>query len=262
MDKSIIKKMIRDSVYFIFRYILRYRKNIIDKNLQFIFPGSSNEQLKKHFYLHIANLLSDALLGSKKKLLLSNPEILDEYIGTEKPIIIAFSHYSDWELAAQLPLHIKQPCVSAYKPLKNHWFNQIVRKKRQMWGLKMVDYRKIIKHIMENKNKNNCYLFLVDQYPTHDQSSNKVKFFNHDIRYLSGVEKIAKKINCPVFYLHMGKSDIDGVDTKLIELAVSPAKLNNGQLTQKIAAELELQIKNNPALWLWSHKRFKDHIKY
>ena len=102
-----------------------------------------------------------------------------------------------------------------------------------------------------------------DQSPT--VVSNKsvyCRFFQKEIVFLNGTESIARKVNAVVLYPHMEKVGMGKYKVRF-ELIDDYIDGNNStDLVQKYAALLEQNIKEDPTIWLWSHKRWKHSHRY
>ncbi|RZK80453.1 MAG: lauroyl acyltransferase, partial [Pedobacter sp.] len=89
-----------------------------------------------------------------------------------------------------------------------------------------------------------------------------IDFLNQPTAVLSGMEKIAKQTNRPVIYFNMQikKRGYYEVDCYLV--SENPSENPEGDITRKNFEILENIINNQPAYWLWSHRRWKhkpDH---
>lgn len=265
-------------VYFLLRFVLRYRESVVKKNLIFMFPRLSHAQEKKiiHAYYRFFSKSSwetirvcfwlyarRSNLDKLKILEISNVSLIEKYRLLEQSIIIIASHYASWGSVLQtFPLSVSVPVISAFKPLKNNFFEKFIARYRRACGNIIISSNKINRSILKTKKRAVCYLFLTDQYPSSNSRSVEVSFFNRKVRFFSGPAAIARKLNCPVFYLSITGDTDNRVSAELIELTNQAEELEEEDITQKAVSELERQIKQDPALWLLSHKRFKDLVDY
>jgi len=77
---------------------------------------------------------------------------------------------------------------------------------------------------------------------------------------LPGTERIAKKLDQPVIFVHKKKVKKGYYEVHFIPLFDNPKETAEFEITEKHTRVLEDIIKEEPAYWLWSHKRWK-HTK-
>jgi len=101
------------------------------------------------------------------------------------------------------------------------------------------------------------YIMAADQSPSNIDDCYWVNFLNRETAWLHGPEKYARKYNMPVFYVDIRKIKRGFYELELVLLTDKPALMPDGKITRMYALELEKSILNEPAFWLWSHKRWK-----
>ncbi len=270
---SILPKQIMylfsDILYFILYYIIRYRKNIVFKNLKNSFPEKSNKEqmlIAKKYYKHLADLFTEnfALLSMSKNKSLSfitfnNLNLLESYYKKNKNLIVITGHYNNWEFLTITPLFTDYKIISVYKTLSNKAFDELTYKMRSRHGALPVPMKKSIKTVIDYKNKNIPFiLFLVaDQRPLKKDIRYWTKFLNQDTPIFLGAEKIAKKLNTAVLYVQVNKISRGKYESNYIELCNNPASTEQYEITEKHTRILESIIRNKPEYWLWSHNRWK-----
>jgi KDO2-lipid IV(A) lauroyltransferase len=84
-----------------------------------------------------------------------------------------------------------------------------------------------------------------------------IRFLNHEIPFLHGLEKHARNNNLPVLYIDVQRVRRGYYTIELSVLTDRPLELKEGVLTEMYARKLESAIRNKPENWLWSHNRFK-----
>jgi KDO2-lipid IV(A) lauroyltransferase len=84
-----------------------------------------------------------------------------------------------------------------------------------------------------------------------------IRFLNHNIPFLHGMEKHARNNNLPVIYVDVQRERRGWYTVELTVLTTNPLELENGKLTEMYARKLESVILKKPENWLWSHNRFK-----
>ncbi len=108
--------------------------------------------------------------------------------------------------------------------------------------------------------KSRVLVLVADQTPSNSDAF-WMNFLNQDTPVLSGIEKMAKKLNCPVIYTTINRIR-RGYYTMETEILVEePKNLPENEVQMRFMQRLEQGIKREPYLWLWSHKRWKHRHK-
>jgi len=61
----------------------------------------------------------------------------------------------------------------------------------------------------------------------------------------------------PIFYAHLDKDKKGYYSARFELLTDTPNATHYGEITEKMMQWLEKDIRQDPACWLWSHKRWK-----
>ena len=259
-------------LYVLLYKILRYRRKVVRRNLSYVFPHYDTPQLRtieRAYYRHLAHSLIDIVLPmhlSPEELLerytIDNPEVLDEFYQKGQSVILAASHYANWEWAAYaLPLLTPFEGKTIYQPLSNPYIDRHVKKMRARFGFQLISVR-YAGLLFRRLTKPTILGFICDQSPWDLQRAVEVEFFGKPLYSLSGPERYARHFNLPVLYIEVQKVDVGRYRAKLHVIARSPSQVPEGQIMQDIYAILERQIRENPPYWLWSHRRWKHQMGY
>ena len=99
--------------------------------------------------------------------------------------------------------------------------------------------------------------FIGDQTPNKRSLHFWTRFLNQDTAVLEGTERIARKLNQPVVFVNMRKVKRGYYHAEFYDLCSDPQSLEPGELTRMHIQMLERFIREEPAYWLWSHRRWK-----
>lgn len=257
-----------DLLSFILRDIIKYRKAVVINNLKSSFPHLSEEEIRKisrKFYLNLSDVFLEGIKSftiSRKQVmarhLILNPEILRPYIEAGKGIIGVTAHYGNWEWGTLSPgLHYSNKIIGFYKPLTNKRFDKFIRNNRSRFGTNLISIRETTKTFEENRGHTVMYIMAADQSPSNRKMAYWVNFLDRETAFLHGPEKHARINNYPVFYVAIRRVKRGYYELKLSLLVEDPSTLPEGEITRLYAEQLESLIKEDPANWLWSHKRWK-----
>jgi KDO2-lipid IV(A) lauroyltransferase len=82
-------------------------------------------------------------------------------------------------------------------------------------------------------------------------------FLNQPTAFISGTETLARRLDMGVAYIDMYKPRRGHYRVVFRLLSDNIAETKPGEITECYARLLEETITRDPALWLWSHKRWK-----
>jgi len=260
-------------LYFILNYIVRYRKKVITENLKRAFPHLTEKELRRiaqNYYWHFAQItvemikmLSMSKTSVLKRYKITNPEILKTYYENKQTVILASSHYNNWEwMILSLQLQIQHGAIGVGKRNSNTDFEDLVNRYRTRYGTQVIFTDEIRNYIEQNSNnKPLALMMLADQSPPNPQKSYISSFLNLETHFLYGPEYLAKKHNFPVFYYFVRKRKRGYYEIDIQLITDTPCDTEYGDITRQYVRCLERQIYENPAYWLWSHRRWKHQIK-
>ncbi len=264
-----------DILYLLMYHVAGYRKKVVYSNLEKAFPETEKAGIKriaKKFYHHLCDLLLEQAIfhfysesKALKRMKYKNPELLNELYGKGKQVMAVLGHYGNWEYMASLGLAIDYPVVAIYKPLRNKYFDGMVMKNRNAFGVIPVPMEKIARKLMEYHRNNTPVLTLNlgDQRPLYHQIQYWTKFMGRDTPMFLGTEKLARKLDASVVFLKIRKLKRGRYEMEAELICESPEGLKPFEITNRHVQILEDLIREEPAYWLWSHKRWKhSYEKY
>jgi len=255
-------------ICFLLYNVIGYRKAIVRANLQNSFPLKSNSERKyieKAFYKHLADLILETIKGmtiSKSSLLqrlaLTNPEIFESLYADKRSCIVVMSHCGNWEWVCTVAqLSAPHHAQSVYKTLSNASWDSWFYKIRSRYGTQTFPMEKTLRVMTENANLITATAFIGDQNPANGKNAYWTTFLNQDTCFMMGSEKIARKMDQCVYYLQVRKVKRGFYTAEMILLCEQPKETKEGEITEMIARATERDIVEDPAYWLWSHRRWK-----
>lgn len=259
----LISKIIRFIVY----DILCYREKVVIDNIQNTFIEKSQTEvikLKNNFYdyffeliVEIIKLLSISKDELNKRFTFSNINVIKQALKKNKSVIVVVGHYGNWEWALRSASNlIDTKIIGVYKRINNTIFEWLLLKIRSNTNVLPVEIKSLPRELVNN-NEKKIYAMVADQSPTLEQSNVRINFLNRDTLVYTGVEKISKKYNMPVFYLNIKLTSKGYYESTFEEINSKNINGKKLEITKEFFSKLENQIKSEPRLWLWSHKRWK-----
>jgi len=261
--------LLSDILYLLMYHVVGYRKKVVRGNLQKAFPEkekSEIRQIARKFYHHLCDLMLESAVShfyskseALKKITYKNPELLNDLYGKGKQVMAVLGHYGNWEYMSTLALVIDYPVVAIYKPLHNEYFDRMMQKNRNTFGVITVPMEKIARRLIEYHKNNTPVLTLNlgDQRPVYRQIQYWTKFMGQDTPMFLGTEKLARKLDAAVVFLKIRKLKRGRYEMEAELISESPKGLKPFEITNRHVRILEDLIREEPAYWLWSHKRWK-----
>ncbi|MTI22282.1 lipid A biosynthesis acyltransferase [Fulvivirga sp. RKSG066] len=259
--------IISDVIFFVVYRLFGYRRKVVFNNIKNSFPEKDQAELRaieKEFYRHLSDLIVESIKTftiskeeALQRLRVKNPEVLDKFYEQGKDVVTVGGHNSNWELYAVVcALQIKHNAVALYTALTNPVFDKKMRESRSRYGLDMIPTSQK-EEMLKNKKGPTIYIFGIDQCPKKRQRAYWMKFLNQDTAVQFGAEKFAREHDLPVVFGNITKVKRGYYEVVYEVLAEDVKTLETGEVMRLSTLMLERHIKEQPAYWLWSHKRWK-----
>lgn len=255
--------------YIIVYYIIGYRKKVVYDNLKNSFPEKTEDELRnimKDFYKHFCDIIFETIKNASiSKAFLKNhcqftPQaqaIFNEYSVKQQSIVAVLGHCGNWEWnALAYQVYFKQPLLGVYHPLSNKAIDAFLLKWRGKFGSKIIPLKAFYPFLINHKTEAYTIGLIADQSPP-PESAYWSNFLNQDTAVFNGPEKIARKFNYPMVYIHVIKEGRGKYQLDVIKITDNPNQFKDGELSEKHLRLLEDNIRQQPFIWLWSHKRWK-----
>jgi len=257
-------------LFLIFRVLLPYRRKVVRDNINRSFPQFSNQQkleVERDFYQYFCDLLVESIKNLsmsereyKQRVKFLDSGLMERLNRENRKVILVGAHYENFEwIISGLTLLIPQKIYGIGMPLSNLFWDKKLTEKRERCGMKVVNSSNY-KEILNSDNSGFAVLALSDQSPGNSENAFWTNFLNQSTAVLFGAEFMANEWNAAVVYLKMKQIKKGVYSIEPILLTDQPKSLNFGELTEKHVQLLEQQLQENPAPWLWSHKRWKREI--
>jgi len=263
--------LISDFFFLLIWYVIPYRKKIVIQNLRNSFPEKSSDEINviaKKFYRHFCDLVLESVKAFRiskteltKRLAIRNPELLKSYYDRNMNLILVTSHYGNWEWGSmEFSNHSKHLTVGIFLPLKNKFWDRKIRQSRSRFGTHLISVREVARFFQEKHELFMC-AFIGDQSPSNPRTSCWVHFLNQETAFLTGAEKMAREFNLPVLYGHVRRIKRGYYELGYTIISENSASTSEGEITATFAHTAEKFIREEPAYWLWTHRRWKHKRK-
>jgi len=256
---------------FLMYSVIGYRKKVVRHNLERSFPDKSENEItgiQKKFYRHLTDVFFETAKGMTckperlcRRYTISNPEVADKFARKGKDVIFLASHYGNWEWGMQcFNILLQHQSISLYLPLKNKFSEKYGIRKRTRTGMQLVPVQETKTAFQNKQNKPLGFIMAADQTPSNMRKCHWLRFMHQDTPCIHGPEAYARKLKLPLIFVDVRKVKRGHYDIQLEEIPFDPDREAPGMLTCKYMKKLESVLEQEPAYWLWSHRRWKRKV--
>jgi len=245
-----------------------YQRAILRENLGIAFPElepRARRDLMRRFYRGFAQVFVEVVKSSslapeaiRRRVSLVGLEPVRAQLASGRPVILVAAHQCNWEwMLLALSLELGYPLDAAYKPLVDSWAEREMLKLRTRFGSRLVPAQELLSDILRRGRTPRAIAMVADQEPRTSEHKHWTRFLNRDTAFYMGAEEIARVTRFPVFFVAMRRLARGRYAIEVEPLAGSDESRASGELTERYARRVERQIRESPADWPWSHKRWK-----
>lgn len=253
---------------FLYFFISRKRKEIIRKNINYVFKSKSKKEKKRlalAFSSHLFQFLKELVFFRryKKKITL---EMEGEYnlanaLKKSKGVFILSIHMGNWELI--LPLlaeklyfyNIKWNCIR--KPLKPRSLQKIIFSRFKKSGIDIILNKGGARKILRALKRNEIVVYNIDQ-STNSTNGLASFFFNRKVFTYSSLAELQAQYNTPIIPAYMYRKNRKTHVAKFLPELEHSLSLSVEKRTQEYNGIIEKIILKYPEQWYcWIHDRWK-----
>ena len=259
-------------IYPLMRYVLRYRLDIVRKNIRLSFPDKSpTEQhaIVDAFYHHFADILVEMIYGyrasdaeMRQRVVFENMELLENLARQKHGVIAYLGHVCNWEWIADVGNQFADKSIvehNVYRRQKNPRADKAMLQLRAKRGGECVEKNQLLRKLVQLRHADYPFVIglIADQKPSPRNAHVWTTFLNQDTSFLDGGEVLARKFDLGVVYANI-TSPRRGYYRIHFELITDDASsMPEDSITLAYARHLEANIHQQPARWLWTHNRWK-----
>lgn len=259
--------LISDVAYGIIYYIVRYRRGVVDNNLALAFPEKTvaeRQKIAKQFYKNFTDNFIETikLLSISKKELnkrfRANYDVINNLYASGKTVQIHLGHQFNWEIGnAAYALNVKYPFLVVYMPISNKYFDRLFIHLRKRFNTILLPATEFRAKFKPYANMQHCLVLVADQSPAGPENAFWATFFGQLTAFVKGPEKGALLNNTAIVMCRFKKIKRGYYSSHNIVFTTEPRTLTPGEITSGMAKFIEDGIREDPANYLWTHKRWK-----
>lgn len=259
--------LISDGLYLVIYYLVGYRKQIVLENLRQSFPEKTPGEitrLARDYYRNLTDMMVETiklLTISKKSLekrFKCDLTVLHELYAQGKSCQLHLGHNFNWEWANVFCMQgVAFPFLVVYMPLTNKTADRFFRHFRERSGSILIPANDIKESMQEWMTKQHLIALVADQNPGNPRRAYWFPFLNRMTAFYKGPEMSARRNDIPVVFVDIRKEK-RGYYHATLKLAFEhPREEPEGRVTETFVNYLEKNIKEQPEVWVWSHRRWK-----
>jgi len=190
---------------------------------------------------------------------LEGAEALDTALARGRGAIAVTGHVGNWELLAAWAAAIGYPITVVVRRVNDLRFHSLIVRFRAAAGVEVLvrDDPRFVAAVGDALRRNRVVAMLIDQDTR--GAGVFVPFFGRPAHTPPGAALLALRARVPVVTAFIERRPEGG---HLVRVAPVPAELPRGregvrELTARLTAAIEAQIRRSPAEWVWWHERWR-----
>ncbi len=265
---------VSDLIFLVIFKAIGYRKKVVWANISGSFPEKSErelEEIMEKFYRHLCDLLVESLKSISmrdqaviRRVQIENKEVWEEFLRSEKPAILLAGHYGNFELwGARMDILAagKRKGYCIYTPPKSETLNGLIHHIRIRRGGNLLPRKHYVRKIREIVAKQEFVVVLGDQSPHKSQRAYFTEFLGRPTAFFTSTSRYSLELGMEVYFVRASKKARGYYSLGLERLPREdflPLREDMAYAFTDLQAErFEAMIRQEPAFWLWSHKRWK-----
>lgn len=258
---------ISDILYLLVYYVAGYRKQVVMDNLRQAFPDKSQAEIKRlarKYYRNLTDMMVETiklLTMSKKQLqrrFICDLTVLHQLYAEGKSCQLHLGHNFNWEWANLFCMQgVQYPFLVVYMPITSKPADRLFRHFREKAGSILLPANDISNSMAPWLDKQYLVALVADQNPGNPRRCYWFPFLNRMTAFYKGPEMSARRYDIPVVFVDIRKEKRGYYKAELKLVFEEPEKTPEGRITEAFVQYLEKNIREQPEVWVWSHKRWK-----
>lgn len=265
-----------DLCYYVMYYVVRYRRDVVRKNLRNSFPEKTEAerlQIEKKFYRHLCDIFIESFKclcisdeEMQRRVEVRNTELVEQTAEEGRSVILLLGHCGCWEWAQEIATRYKKPTINGeiYKHIDDVFAQELMNAIRGRWDTILIEMRQAMRTLLRFAKEGEPFLmgFISDQRAyTYGGLKRWTVFMNQYTDFVSGGEELARKIGARLLFLDMEKPSRGHYCLTFKEIVPEDMSVETSY-TRHFYKMLEESIRRQPEIWLWSHNRWCKSYEY
>jgi len=246
--------------------VIGLRRSVINDNLARSFPEWPGERVRavaREFSSRQGELVAEALYASsiseaelRARVTIKNPGVMAPG-DPPRTLVLVGAHHGNFEwMLHRLSLEFPAGFVGLYKPGRNARADAWLRRRRGRFGARLVAAKSVLRELAGFREAAAVGL-VADQVPRTSPEKHWCTFLGQDTAFYMGPEMLGRALRSRVIMVRANRLHRGCYELVCIPLNEPGEKLASGEITDRYAQALEKWIRDDPAGWWWSHRRWK-----
>lgn len=245
-----------------------YRRQVVLDQLRASFPEMTDADLGRvcrAFYRNFADVAVELIKSPsmspaefERRVRFVGMEHARRHLDAGQPVILVCGHNCNWEwLLLALSCQLGYPMDAAYKPMHSAWADRALLAMRSRLGARMVPAKESFNDAIRRRAVVRAIALVSDQDPVSADFRHFTSFLGRETAFYMGPEALARAAKLPVLFLAMRRVSRGHYEATFEPLVEKGEKLPTGGVMDRYARRVEALIRERPADWLWTYKRWK-----
>jgi KDO2-lipid IV(A) lauroyltransferase len=254
-------------IYWLVFYCVRYRRKTVDENLRRAFPEKSIRErttLTKAFYRHLSEVIVETpMLAAmsedelQQHITIEGIEHVQSLVERNQSFLVMSAHQANWEwMLAAVSYYLPCPLEALYRPIHQPSIEQFFRLTRSRFGANLLPAKDAHRAILRLRKSIRAFGLIADQTPRRQDPMCWLTFMGTQTAVSTGSDRIAQITRYPSVFVGCQRIR-RGYYHCTIQPLTTPPYTEPDTLARAYMALVEAQIRQQPACWLWSHRRWR-----
>jgi len=190
---------------------------------------------------------------------LEGEEALDAALALGRGAIAVTGHVGNWELLAAWAASIGYPITVVVRRVTDLRFHALIVRFRAAAGVEILvrDAPRFVSGVNDALARNRVVAMLIDQDTR--GAGVFVPFFGRPAHTPPGAAVLALRARVPVVTVFIERRSVGGHLVRVAPISTAVRRGRDGvrELTARLTAAIEAQIRRSPAEWVWWHERWR-----
>ncbi len=272
MPLSLVRSVARATGRFVF-HVIRYRRQVTLGNLAHAFPdisGKDRMAIARKSYESVAVTLFEFLLlpsmslkSLREMVSIRNPELFENAQKKGRGLILLTAHFGSWELFAQASgLAAGGEGVIMIRIQANPFAAQEIQRCRTALGLRTISAAAGVREVLRTLSGGGWVVIAADQAAP--KESVPVEFFGRPVPTYQGPAAFALQTGAEILLGSALRDDAGSYSVTFRRIGHDDLSIDDPLsvqlLTERQTRATEEMIRQDPAQWMWMHRRWK-HVE-
>ena len=250
-------------------YFPGYRRKIADAHLAAAFPEwppARRRNVARLHYRRLAETAAETLRlrrmkpAELKRRVTGDASELERLRAEGRNVVLLAGHLFNWEWGAcAIPLYTDYTAAVVYAKLSAAGGERFFRETRRVTGARLFEMREMSGLLRLMKSEPTLTVLAADQTPSNLRAADWAPFFGREVPFHPGIEGLARRTGQAVAFVALKRVKRGHYRAEVTVLTENAADTEPGELLRRYIALLEAAVRDQPEIYLWTHRRWKHH---